>query len=71
MQIHINKFVREYVENIKLAPDALEVEITCKIPKPVVDVDLAGAYLAVIHNLLKDVLVRRYVLKRKGRRLKR
>ena len=35
------KFIRECVENIKLVPDDLEVEITYKLPKPVVDVHLA------------------------------
>jgi site-specific DNA recombinase len=36
------KILRECVEKIKLVPENLEIEITYKLPKPVVDVDLAG-----------------------------
>ena len=36
------RFIRQCVDKIKLVPDSLEVEITYKIPEPVVDYVVAG-----------------------------
>ena len=53
---------------MKLAPERLEVEVTYRIPEPIVNSVVAGACYVAMHNALAAVLVRRWRLPLNGRR---
>ncbi|GEM_PF-2706647 len=60
--------LRERVQEMALAPERLEVEITYRIPEPIMNGVVAGACYGAIHNALAAWLVRRWALPRRGKR---
>ena len=60
------RLVRTWVQEMKQAPGRLEVEITYRIPEPVMNGVVAGKCYVAIHNALASVLVRRWQLPRQG-----
>lgn len=62
------RLVRLSVDYIKPAPDDLNVEITYKLPEPIMKTDLAGALYDYMHQKLSGYLVRWKDLKRRGRK---
>jgi len=65
----VKKFLRSWVDEIKLAPERLEVDITYKVPEPFVNNLVAGACYVIIHKTLKEALAWWWLLPRKSRRL--
>ena len=53
---------------MKLTPERLEVEMSYRIPEPVVNSVVAGAGFAAMHNALAALLARRWRLPLQGRR---
>ena len=62
------KLVRAWVQEMKLAPASLEVEITYQLPEPVVNCVVARASFVAMHYALGGWLSRRWRLPTKGRR---
>jgi len=60
--------VRAWVQEMKLAPASLEVEITYQLPEPVMHCMVARAGFVAMHNVLGAWLCRRWRLPAKGRR---
>ena len=65
------QLIRACGDKIKLVPDSLEVEITYKLPEPVVIHVVAGGYWVAVQNLIGVHLMRRFIPKLKGRHLKK
>ena len=65
------QLLRSWVQEMRLAPEDLEIEINYQVPEPVMNRVVAGACYAAIHHVMAEWLVRRWKLSRKGRRLER
>ncbi len=55
------------VDEIKLAPDRMEIEIIYRVPEQFMDKVVAGALYVAIHEMLRPQLTRTVTLPRKGR----
>ena len=60
--------MRTLVDDIRLAPEELVVDVTYRLPEPMVNNMVAGTYDDVIHEFFADRLVRKIPIRRRGRR---
>src|SRR5207245_11336168 len=62
------RLLRNFVQEVKLKPENLEVSISYCLPESVMNELVAGACFEAIHNALGAWLVRRWLLPKNGRR---
>jgi hypothetical protein len=55
-----------WVAEMKLAPEAREVSITCRVPEPIMEKAVAGALSVTIYNYLASYLTRRIRIPSRG-----
>lgn len=60
--------LRLWVPEMKLAPEQREVEITYRVPEPIMNNLVAGVLSRTNHNAFSQLLTRRILLPTKGRR---
>jgi hypothetical protein len=62
------RYVRCWVDHIKIAPDALEVVITYRVPEHLLKTNLAGAVYILMHKLLGGIGTPLWKLRMMGRK---
>jgi hypothetical protein len=65
------RLLRTWIQEVKLKPENLEVDISYRLPESVMNGLVAGACFEAIHSALGAWLVRRWLLPKNGRRLVR
>jgi hypothetical protein len=64
----VKKLVRTCVSKIRMAPEKREVEITYRVPEPVMNCVVAGARISSIHERLSAWSIERWQLPTRGKR---